>query len=91
MKKIDLEAERRPMSPLEEIELMDLNVEHAAIDEERTMFDPGTHPKPPHSKEEGITDIDGRRNVDMMFDTPAIDPIGTFDLTASDLRDLDQF
>lgn len=84
-------AALRPMGPFDELEMMDLNVEHASVDEEQTIFDPDTHPKPPHPKEEGITDVDGRRSVDVMIDTPAIDPIGTFDLTADELRDLDPF
>lgn len=81
----------RPMSPFDEIERMDIKVEHAALDEEQTMFDPDVHPKLPHPKEEGTTDLDGKRNVDVMVDTPPIDPIGTFDLTEDDLRELDPF
>lgn len=80
-----------PMPPLDELEMMDINVEQAALDEEQTMFDPDAHPRLPHPKEEAVTDLDGTRQVDVMVDTPPIDPIGTFDLTESDLRDLDPF
>ena len=63
------------MSPLDEIERADLQVELAGLDEEQTMFDPEVHPKPPSSKEEGTTDIDGDREVDIMRDTENIDDV----------------
>lgn len=63
------------MSPMDEIEAMDLRVELAGLDEHDTMFDPGTHPKPPGAKEEAVTDEVGGRTVDIMEDTPPIDDL----------------
>jgi len=65
--------ESADLSPLDEIERMDLAVEQAARDEEMTMFDPNTHPKPPHPKEEGVTDLAGRCTVDIQEETPLVD------------------
>lgn len=76
------------MSPMDELELMDLQVEHAAIDEERTMFDPDAHPKLPHPKEEGVTDLGGTRTVDVMADTPAVDDVLGVNLTEDELLNL---
>jgi len=73
-----MEREKRldeELSPIEEIERSDMLVELAALDEEQRMFDPDVHPKPPSAKEEGTTDIDGDREVDMMHDTPNIDEV----------------
>lgn len=63
------------MGPLDELEFVELQVEHAAMDEEQTMFDPDTHPTAPCAKEEGVTDVDGEKNVDVMRDTPPIDDL----------------
>lgn len=79
----------RTMSAFEELEAVELQTELAAMDEWDTCFCPQTHPKPPHPKEEGVTDVDGVRTVDMMSDTPSLDPLGTFDLSSDELEDLD--
>lgn len=60
------------LSPMDELERMDLQVELAGQDEERTMFDPDVAPKPPSSKTEGVTDVDGKQ-ADLMTDTPAVE------------------
>ena len=60
------------LTPMERLELADLEVELAGLDEERTMFDPDVAPKPPSPKEEGVTDLEGKSR-DMMTDTPAVE------------------
>jgi len=60
------------LPPMEELEMMDLQVEAAGLDEQRTMFDPDVAPRAPSPKEEGVTDVDGHA-VDLMADTPAVD------------------
>jgi len=77
------------LGPMDDLELMDLQVEHAAMDEQVTMFDDGTHPKPPHPKEEAMTDRMGERSVDMMLDTPPVENTLETDLTERDLMRLD--
>jgi len=42
-----------------ELELMDLSVRAAAVDEQATMDDPETHPKPPRAADEPVTDAAG--------------------------------
>jgi hypothetical protein len=80
--------ESADLSPLDEIERVDAAVEHAGRDEQQTMFDPGPHPQPPHPKEEGVTDRNGTRSVDMMSDTPPIDDVLGVELTEDELLDL---
>jgi len=80
--------ESADLSPLDEIERVDAAVEHAGRDEQQTMFDPGTHPKPPHPREEGVTDRNGTRSVDMMSDTPPIGDVLGVELTEDELLDL---
>jgi len=60
------------LTPMDELERMDLQVELAGQDEDRTMFDPDVAPKAPSAKAEGVTDVDGQ-NVDLMTDTPAVE------------------
>lgn len=71
-----------------DLQRMDMAVKLQGMDEDRTMFDDNTHPKPPDSKEEGITDRAGEREVDMMFDTPKIEDVLKTDLTEDELLDL---
>jgi len=61
----------------------------AELDEEATMWDPGTNPKAPHLKEEAVTDRDGTRSVDMQLDTARVDDLADFDLSVDDLRECD--
>jgi len=61
------------LTPMDELELSDLHVKEAGLDEEQTMFDPNEHPKPPDKDEEGTTDMDGERVVDIQEETPPID------------------
>lgn len=65
--------ETRRLNPWEELEHIDICCELAALDEEKTMFDPDTHPKPPTGIEEGVTSRDGTRFVDLQIDTPPIE------------------
>lgn len=74
-------------SPIDEIDRMDLIVEEAALDEEMTMFDADTHPKPPSPQEEAVTDVDGKAEVDIMRDTPDLDDIDA--LSEGDDHDID--
>ena len=60
---------RHLLSPLTELELADEQVALAAEDEHKTCFCPDAHPKPPHPREEGVTDLTGERSVDIMRDT----------------------
>jgi len=71
------------LSPMDEIEMADLQVELAGLDEEQTMFDPDAPPKAPSPKEEGTTSLEGKKEVDLMDDTPPID-----DLTISQEIDI---
>lgn len=68
---MDLGPSRTP-TPEDEIERMDQQVQLAGIDEQLTMFDDDTHPKPPNPAEEAITTMNGREEVDLMLDTPPI-------------------
>lgn len=69
------------LGPEDELELSDLAVKMAGADEMDTMHDPDTHPKPPHPKEEGVTDLNGNREVDIMGDTPPVEEeLGPTDL-----------
>lgn len=61
------------LSPIGELELMDVKVEQARVDEQKTMFDPDTHPKDLDQTEEAVTNEKGDRTVDLMSDTPSID------------------
>lgn len=81
---------------LDELERADLAVEAQGIEEERTMFDPKEPPKAPHPREEGITSLDGSREVDLQRDTMNLDDLTTSVdpghgdlLDEVDLRDLD--
>lgn len=85
---VDVDLDLEPAAPLDEIERMDIAVEQAGRDEDKTMFDPDTHPKKPHPKEEGVTCLDGTRSVDMMADTPPIDDVLGVDLRDDELLDL---
>lgn len=78
-------------SPLEDLEVMDEAVELAGQDEDRTMFDPDSHPKKPHKREEAVTDMEGSRTVDVMVDTPKLEDEFEFDLTEDEIRDADLF
>lgn len=59
--------------PLERIEMLDLQVRLAGMDEMDTCFDPDTHPKPPKASDEPIR-LEGE-SFDIMRDTPAADPL----------------
>lgn len=61
------------LSPFDEMEMAELGVKQAELDEEATMFDPNVDPRSPHPKEEGVTDMDGDRIVDMQADTVNVD------------------
>lgn len=54
----------------DELEKMDACVRRAGRDEMKTHFDCSCHPKPPDSKEEGVTSRDGTRTADIQADTP---------------------
>lgn len=75
------------MDPEEELEFVDLKVREAAVDEERTCFCPVEHPKPPHAREEAVTDRMGVEEVDVQRDTPTVDV--DFDLSLDELSDVD--
>jgi len=77
------------MQPEDELGLVDLGVETAALDERDTMFDPDTAPKPPDGTEEATMTADGFGPVDMQRDTPLVDDMASFDLSADDLFDVD--
>lgn len=79
------------LSPFDELDELDHCVECAGNDEDKTMFDDDTHPKPPHPKEEAITDELGKRSVDIMVETPPIGEEVEFDLTEREIRDADLF
>lgn len=70
---MDAEFHGDRLTMMDELELSDLAVREAAIDEEETMFNPDEHPKAPHPKEEGITDHDGANEVDLMIDSQPIE------------------
>lgn len=70
---MDAEFRGDRLTMMDELELSDLGVREAAIDEEETMFNPDVHPKVPDAKEEGVTDMDGEQTVDLMTDTPPIE------------------
>lgn len=53
------EFERRELPPEAELELADLRVREAAVDERLTMADPDTAPRPPDASEEPVTDPEG--------------------------------
>jgi len=80
-----------PMQPEDELGLVDLGVETAALDERDTMFDPNTAPKPPDGTEEATMQMDGTGPVDMQRDTPTVDDVASFDLSTEDLFDVDLF
>lgn len=77
------------LSPEDELALSDLRVKQAARDECKTCFDRETAPKPPHPKEEGVTDRGGSRQVDLQAETPRVDDLASFDLSSEDLFDVD--
>lgn len=84
---VDLdENPARPLTVAQEIEMMDQAVRLAGLDEHKTQFDPETNPKPPHAKEEGVTDAEGQAFEDV---NPAVDSVAELDaadLSAEDLR-----
>lgn len=53
----------------DELEKIDECVRRAGADEMATHFDDSCHPKPPNSKEEGVTSRDGTQTVDIQADT----------------------
>lgn len=61
------------LSPFDEMEMAELGVKQAELDEEAAMFDPDVNPRAPHPKEEGVTDMDGTRVVDMQEETRDVD------------------
>lgn len=63
---------RRTLSPETELEISDERVALASEDERRTCFSPREHPKPPHARDEGVTDHTGSRLVDIEKDTPSV-------------------
>lgn len=79
------------MGPEDELGLVDLGVETAALDERDTMFDPDTAPKPPDMGEEATMNADGTEAVDMQRDTPLVDNLASFDLSDADLSAADVF
>lgn len=87
----DLSVRDPWLSPEEELELAELRLRAAGLDEEETAFAPDVHPKDPHPKEEPVTDDVGERVVDVQIDTPTVDSLATFDFTAEDLQSVDLF
>jgi len=77
------------MSPEDELEMVELGVKMAGLDEEQTMFDPDTAPKVPDVGSEATMHSDGAGPVDIQRDTPVVDDLATFDLTGDDLYDID--
>ncbi|MDR9380898.1 MAG: hypothetical protein RI560_04405 [Natronomonas sp.] len=75
--------------PGAELAAAEMRFRAAEFDEEATMWDPGTHPKAPHLKEEATTDRAGTRAVDVQRDTPRVDDLADFDLSAEDLSACD--
>lgn len=63
------------LGPMDEIELMDFQVQKAAKDEEKTMFDDETHPKGFGGLEDPTEPIadDGGEKKDLMADTDEIE------------------
>lgn len=47
------------MDPLEELELVDLQVRDAELDEQETMEDPEVEPRDPDARSEAVTDEEG--------------------------------
>ncbi|WP_435335963.1 hypothetical protein [Haloarchaeobius sp. TZWWS8] len=68
------------INPFAELEDIDRRCRKAEEDDIKRCWCPDTHPKPPSSKQEGVTSLDGNRLVDLMGDTPAIeDELGLSD------------
>lgn len=84
-----MSSQERELTPFDELELMDLHVGLASLDEEQTMFDPDTAPRTPRQSNEPIRDTRTEERIDIMLDTPAVDEIANFDLTEKDLLDAD--
>lgn len=76
---------RRVLGPEEELELAELRVRQAGLDERDRCFNPGVHPKPPRVTEEPV--VDGVGNlIDLQRDSPTMDAdLSGLDLTAVDL------
>lgn len=84
---------RQMVSPEAELERVDAACEAAGRDEHKTCFCDDTHPKPPSPKEEGVTSVDGSRQVDIQRDTPPVEveldlvPEDTIDVGFDELND----
>lgn len=86
----DLGSEAGELTPMDELELMDQQVELAGRDEMQTMFDPETHPRG-HRREDPDEPVcdDCGVPVDVMSDTGPIEKEMGFDLSLGDLSDID--
>lgn len=73
----------------DELALVDLRCRAADLDEYERCWNPDSHPKSPHAKEEGVTNRDGTRLVDVQRDSIRVDDVADFDLDADDLNDVD--
>lgn len=85
----DLAVDSPGLSPADDLARVELGVRQAALDEQLTMFDDQTAPKPPDQSAEATKDALGNDTIDMQRDTPLVDDIAEFDLSAADLYDVD--